>query len=169
MFAARYEISKTDIPCSWVPTPDKSDTTKSWKELYNIPKPKRVSQRDLTEEEISEFGKQLRNELCCGFGWILKDEPEESETVDIDLVDVNAILSSDDFLNAQNQTDWLREKMKVTEDSIRLIAASTTDQRLSVNWHHARRLRITASNFGVLISSIQRSRFPKSLFDRLIG
>ena len=77
MFATRYELSKTDVACSWTPQASKRENVKTWRELHNIKKPERVSQRDLLPEEIDEFGKETSEELSCGFAWLLKKEESE--------------------------------------------------------------------------------------------
>lgn len=166
MFASRYEISKTDLPCSWVPKPA-NDNIKTWKELYNIKTPQRLTERDLSDQEIEQFAISIRNELCCGFGWILRDEPDN---LDVEVaVDVNSLLLSNELELAANQTEWLQKHLSVNEDQIKLIACATVGQHTNIDWLNVRRFRITASNFGALIGSIKRNRYPPSLFDRLLG
>lgn len=126
-----------------------------------------AKERDLCDNEVAEFAKELRSEMCCGFAWILKDEPEN---VNAELaVDVAVILLSDEYMSAENPTECFQEKMKVSQQQIELIAEATIGQNLNINWLMARRFRITGSNFGALIGSIKRNRFPQSLFDRLMG
>ena len=160
MFASRYDLSKTDIPCTWTPSPA-SDNTKSWKELYNIPVHNQLYERSLSEEEINQFGVNIRNELCCGFGWILKHEPDD---VDVDVAPNIALVITE----TTEPNEWMK-KLAVSDDEIKKIANATVGQTVNTAWINVRRHRITASNFGALIGSINRNRYPASLFNRLIG
>lgn len=166
MFASRYEISKTDVSCSWVPPPINVDEIKTCRDVYNIPKTKRVSQRDLLETEISEFKDELTKELCCGFVWLLKDEEHEDDLV-CNVLDVRSLISSQEYLTSTNRREFLKTKLKMEITDIQSIANATIGQQANVLWFNVRRCRITGSNFGAVIGSITRNRFPTSLFEKL--
>lgn len=166
MFASRYELSKTDVQCSWVPLPA-DNNVKSWKQLYNIPEPNRISQQVVCDDDVKEFAEELASEICCGFVWLLKDEPEKLQCMIA--VDVESILMSDNYRAAADPQNYLKDRLKIDNQQITSIAAATVGQNSNIDWLQARKYRITASNFGALIGSIRRNRYSPSLFDKLMG
>lgn len=73
------------------------------------------------------------------------DDPSSRNTVSCDchMPTLNALKST---------ISAFKESLYVSEDDIREIEQNTRDQRLSPLWHSARRFRITASNFGSVMS-----------------
>lgn len=177
LFAAHYEISKTDVSCSWAPTPTDHSDVKTIEELFNIEKHKRVTNRNLNEAELNELFQSLLEIPPVGFRWILRSyfEDDEVNNADgandaiIDSIDIKYILLSKEAIQAPDKTEFLKEKFKVTADTINKVMILTIGQAQNVNWHVARMNRITASNFGKVIGSVNRNRYPPSLFSTLLS
>lgn len=169
LFAAHYEISRTDISCSWTPKPINLDEIKTFRDQFNFPKANRVTDRDLRMDEISEFYDKLCTLQPVGFRWILRPEPEHTlfRRSNIYLPEISTILCSREFVVAVDRTYFLKEKMKLSVSSIIKVAELTTGQTSNANWYNIRKYRLTASNFGKVISAINRNKFPPSLFTAL--
>lgn len=98
--------------------------------------------------------------------WILSPEvPVEKPPVPL----VEDLLLSESFLHAEDQNNWLRTQLKVTEDIINTTAEKTKGQRNNAVWAIVRKLRITASNFGQVLKAARRKRMSKSLLKRLLS
>lgn len=88
--------------------------------------------------------------------WILSPEvPVEKPPVPL----VEDLLLSDSFLHAEDQDNWLRTQLKVTEDIINTTAEKTKGQRNNAVWAIVRKLRITASNFGQVLKAARRKMY----------
>lgn len=72
---------------------------------------------------------------------------------------VEDLLLSESFLHAEDQDNWLRAQLKVTEDIINTTAEKTKGQRNNAVWAIVRKLRITASNFGQVLKAARRKRY----------
>lgn len=72
---------------------------------------------------------------------------------------VEDLLLSESFLHAEDQNNWLRTQLKVTEDIINTTAEKTKGQRNNAVWAIVRKLRITASNFGQVLKAARRKRY----------
>lgn len=176
MFAAHYEISSTDGSCTWIKKkPSKDDEVKTCKQILNLPFHPRLTQRDLTDNEIGTMLEKLKEIGPVGFSWLLKNE----ETDDCSVVNnkddackapnVQTIISSKEFESTTNKIDFLRAKLKLGIDDIKNIAEKTIGQHTNPAWFITRKFRITASNFSRVLKSISRNRYPPSLYNTLIG
>ena len=68
----------------------------------------------------------------------------------------------------------LLDKLKVTEEQLKWVADKSEDQRKIHYWGMYRRLRLTASNFGIVLKAVTRQEatgrpYPPSLFKALKG
>ncbi|KAK4885069.1 hypothetical protein RN001_001340 [Aquatica leii] len=66
-------------------------------------------------------------------------------------------------------SDYLTQKCAVSVSTIMDVVNKTVGQHKNENWHFARKHRLTASNFGPVLSACRRNRFPDSLYRSLIG
>jgi hypothetical protein len=62
---------------------------------------------------------------------------------------------------ADNPTLWLRKALVVSPEAVQVTVNATTGQRTNAMWSVVRKLRITASNFGVVLAAAKRSRYVK--------
>ncbi|CAH2006763.1 unnamed protein product [Acanthoscelides obtectus] len=82
---------------------------------------------------------------------------------------IEEIISSKEFLEATDKVHIFKEKCAMDDISILDIAAATTGQASNEKWYLARKFRLTASSFGLIISACVKKRFPDSLFKTLLG
>ncbi|KAG5880647.1 hypothetical protein JTB14_015623 [Gonioctena quinquepunctata] len=57
----------------------------------------------------------------------------------------------------------------MSHEKILKVAELTIGQAQNEKWLVCRKHRLTASNFGVVLGTCKRNRFPESLFKRLAG
>lgn len=175
LLAAHYEFSKTDGDCSWASRRNDAPEVHTIDEVFNIKKPPRVTDRNLTQAELRELFEKLKEIPPVGFRWLLRtyfDEDIDGDAVNdaiLDSIDVVRVILSPEFDQTDHKTDFLKEKLKLTSSTISQILNITSGQANSVDWFVVRKNRITASNFGKVINSASRNRFPPSLFSSLYG
>ena len=66
----------------------------------------------------------------------------------------------------ENQIAYIQDKVKISNDAVETIATITKGQRTNPLWHHVRKGRLTASNFGSVLNA---GRITPSLLKRLLG
>ncbi|XP_062592758.1 uncharacterized protein LOC134254222 [Saccostrea cucullata] len=105
--------------------------------------------------------------------WILSPEPPVP-TLAVPLVE--NLISSQEFISAENPIAWMKQKLMINEQEIQQIACLTTGQKENCMWSSVRKNRLTASNFGCVLAAIKRNRYtfcslyntyPVSLYKRL--
>ena len=102
-----------------------------------------------------------------GLWWIMTPEPPEPQPLPIPTI--NEIITSQEFLSVQgkeNQIAYIQDKVKISNDAVETIATITRGQRTNPLWHHVRKGRLTASNFGSVLNA---GRITPSLLKRLLG
>lgn len=176
LLASHYELSKTDGDCSWAPKPTDSSQVKTIDEIFNIAKPPKVTNRNLNENEIQELFEKLQGVPPVGFLWLLRSYFDDDNNDDsnnnneiLDSIDVQHFILSHEFDTADDKTFYLQRKMELNSAQINNIMNITNGQADNVDWFVVRKNRITASNFGKVINSVHRNRFPPSLFSTLFG
>ncbi|XP_062583748.1 uncharacterized protein LOC134245490 isoform X2 [Saccostrea cucullata] len=80
---------------------------------------------------------------------------------------VEDLISSQEFISAENPIAWMKQKLMINEQEIQQIACLTTGQKENCMWSSVRKNRLTASNFGCVLAAIKRNRYPVSLYKRL--
>ena len=78
---------------------------------------------------------------------------------------VQELILSPEFLQ-ELITNYLLEKLKISQDQKLPVSAMTERQRESTTWHVLRKGRLTASNFGY---SLKAKRVTPSLIKRVLG
>ncbi|XP_052683502.1 uncharacterized protein LOC128163870 isoform X3 [Crassostrea angulata] len=78
-------------------------------------------------------------------------------------------LTSEEYMNAQCKSSYLRDKLVIFSENVFKTAWLTTGQRENSLWAAVRKLRITASKFGRVIGAIRRNRLTLSLKKRLLS
>jgi len=87
--------------------------------------------------------------------WILAPEPEERQ---LPFPVVEDLLYSEEYLKSDNADQHLREALQMTSTAVRQTAEETIGQRSNPTWSIARKLRLTASNFGDILQAIRLNR-----------
>lgn len=121
------------------------------------------------DDSMSESAKGLllsslkESNATCNMIWLLDTENDNREEDGLHKFSV-ATLSSE-------LTDIviLPEKLMLSPVEISQIEEGTRGQRLNPSWSILRDGRLTASNFGAVLTAIRRNSYPPSLFSRLKG
>ncbi|KAK5649898.1 hypothetical protein RI129_000927 [Pyrocoelia pectoralis] len=165
---SHYNVSITDSSCSWnVKNQPKKTDIQTVDQLFPS-KEHRSTPRDLTEEEVERFKTKLQVfDGAVGFSWLLSNESNE-QMKDL-LLDIEEVLCSTEYLKSDDKTTILQQKLFVCADAISKVAKATVGQISNENWLICRKHRLTASNFGPILTACRRNRFPPSLFKRLTG
>ncbi|KXZ75611.1 hypothetical protein TcasGA2_TC031081 [Tribolium castaneum] len=168
LYYAHYNVSATDIECQWS-APSKTTPQTEVIKLADVYKPKLSNytalSRSSTEDEIIQFRAEIGVTNVVGFTWLLR--PEASEEARKIIADIEEILQSLEYVQAIDKQKFLLEKCRIDEARIKLVEACTRGQHVNENWHVARKHRLTASRFGMVLSACSRRRFPPSLFKNL--
>lgn len=109
------------------------------------------------------FSKLTNLGIVVGLSWLLSPEPGF-----IPVVELEDIRSSE-FEQSNDKQQYLFEKVSMIDDDILKLASETIGQDLNSKWLVKRRYRIIASNFGPVLSTINRNKYNLSLFKKLIG
>ena len=173
IYVNKKGMSKTDLPNSWIARPKtgSKQATKSMAELFPLTRPNyRATPRAVNQEDRDFFGKLLRDEnVDCPFKWILGPEPSK-ETPD---KRAPSLISDLMPLFATDRQAFLLAA-QVTREQVQYVAEVTKEQRNCHLWGQYRRMRLTGSNFGIVLTAVKNNRdkgrpFPPSLFKTLRG
>ena len=88
--------------------------------------------------------------------WVLSPEPANTPCP---VPVVEDLLLSNGYLQADARLTWLRSALHVSSETIASVADLTTGQRKNPLWSMVRKLRLTASNFGITLGAISRNRY----------
>ena len=128
-----------------------------------------------------ELKDYVRDSLTRGFErithpaaakWLLGiDEPGvlSTEDNDYDDQDLERILFTNEFYNAEDRVQFLSSILSLNESKIEEIAKATTGQTQNRLYCILKKFRLTASNFGVILSAIRRKKYSPSLYKRLLN
>jgi len=164
-FYCHYNISVTDQQCKWSkPKSMAVAITETVEEVYPSTS-FRATRRDLSAEERSEFNNKISN-CRLGFSWLLRPEASESEICLLE--DIETLLLSEEYKNAINKKEFFSKKLKIDTEKIKLVEKSTRGQAKNENWLVARKFRLTASKFGLVIKAIKKQKFSDSFFKTLL-
>lgn len=165
---ARDNLSVTDKECAWKKSkPLKNQEIKKIKDIYPA-RPHRATERNLTEKEIDDFKKQLSVfDGAVGFSWLLADEIATDQEKFV--VNIEDILFSEQYLSAEDKLLFFKSEVALGKHDILKVAEETIGQSNNSKWLLARKNRLTASNFSVVLAACRRQRYPSSLFKRLSG
>ena len=86
--------------------------------------------------------------------------------VHLPIQSVEELILSPEFLQQRLKTNYLLEKLKISQDQKLAVSAVTKGQRESAAWHVLRKGRLTASNFGYILKA---KRVTPSLIKQLLG
>ena len=151
IFANRKGLSKTDFPSSWIAKPKKAAKidSKAIADFFPHPKPSyRATSRKATQQDKEFFHRKLAEANSdCPFQWMSGPEPGapvQSPEAPCLIEDILNIFFSDKAA--------FIVKCKVSAEQIAWLALRTVGQRSSQLCGTLRRLRLTGSNFGEVLS-----------------
>ncbi|KAK4885445.1 hypothetical protein RN001_001716 [Aquatica leii] len=161
---ANKNFSKTDTVCQWKAPTLSTEITASVSELF--PKAQYRATNRIVDEADKEF---FFNELKAlnrfsGFFWLLSPEQQ----VQKELKSFAKILELSKNESGEIMKNKVLENLKTSSAEIFKIAKITCGQNQNPMWHQMRLGRLTASNFGAVLDSCQRDRYPGSLYARLL-
>jgi len=93
--------------------------------------------------------------LCTALQWILSPEPSQLPPA---ARVITELLQSEAYQQARNKRSWLEENVRMSEEQRQSVTVSTCGQRCNPHWSVVRRHRLTASNFGSVLSALKRNR-----------
>lgn len=159
-------VSSTDKLCTWNRS-EAPDSVCLVDELFPAQQ-FRALLREPTQEDRNYFRAKLKLDgITCGMRWLLAPEPESAQ---LPASTVDMILGSQDFLSSSNQLGCFLKLIEVNADQILAVENLTKGQRDNSTWGMFRKGRITASNFGPVISNVDSHRGPsQSLIKSLLG
>lgn len=166
---AHYNVSSTQVTCRWNSRQNPTDAVITSQELYKALKPDyKATKRSVGEEDLQWLADKLNNYGgAVGFTWLLKTEI--SQDAPNLLPDIGDIIYSAEYLEAEDQVQYLTSVLAVSEEKIVEVSTATEGQSSNVNWLLTRKHRLTASNFGQILAAIKRESYPISLFRTLTG
>jgi len=165
-----YNLSRTDIPCTWKKAKPQDTKTKSVAEMFPPIKPNYValSRKPSSNDRENLYDMLKRYGKFTGLCWLISPEPQMPlETLPIPTIE--DIIYSEEFLKAvgaEAQRKIIVDKAKVNDEVIARVNAVTVGQRNNPLWHLARKGRLTASNFGCILNA---KRVTPSLIKILHG
>lgn len=163
---AIHNLSRTDMECTWR-RQHASLETKSITEMYPPPRKEyKPLKRKVTDADTKWFYEELKKYgKFTGMAWLLSPEPPKKT---LPIFTVEDIVSSKEFLDIElkSQEDFLLQKLKVTDEQIKLVNEITKGQRENPSWLMLRKGRLTASNFGSVLNA---KKVTQSLLKKVLG
>lgn len=98
--------------------------------------------------------------------WIVSSEPPPPK---VDVPYVEDLLLTEGYTSATDKVQWLKTYLSVSKEQIEQVAQLTNGQTSNHLWSMVKKNRLTASNFGVVLSAIKRQRFPPSLYKQIFA
>ncbi|CAG9773568.1 unnamed protein product [Ceutorhynchus assimilis] len=162
-----YNISVTDKECTWNVPKSKSAPLKTAEEFYPS-KPFKAVEGNMSEEAKNKLREQLSTfGNTVGFTWLLQEDNHGRLNMNLPLIE--DIVTGKDFYEAENKLEYFKIQVAIEDNVIHEITMATVGQVSNERWYLARKYRLTASNFGLIISACKRNRYPESLFKTLFG
>ena len=165
-----HNLSRTDVECQWRKRKSSASlSSQAVSEMFPPPKKYTPLSRKPTDVDRAELYKVLKEYgRFTGLCWLLSPEPPPV-SAGLPIPTIEEIIFSEEFLKTrglQEQLDCLVRRCRISSEDIVKISDLTVGQRDNPAWHLARKGRLTASNFGVVLKA---KRVTPSLLKRLLG
>ena len=157
LYANKKGLSKTDLPNSWIARPKKAakQNVKTLSNLFPQSKPEyRATARKVEARDKEMLFESLKKSTPCPLLWIVGPEPPATSTLDTCVSEPRTVESILDVFKKDQQQ--FMERCHVTSDQIKWLAEQTKEQQKSLLWGKHRQLRLTGSNFGVIVAAYDR-------------
>lgn len=128
-----------------------------------------------TSDEINEITERLKQHLICASNpipasWILQPEPTETSYENIHpKAELSRLIMSVEFANSHTKELDMKLYCLLDDEEIERISNDTIGQWNNELFRVYKKLRLTASNLGFILSAIERNSYPPSLFGRLLN
>lgn len=169
-FWFHYNVSKTDAPCRWnQPKTSEATGIHTAEDIFKKGnKEYKPLKQTIDDSAVANLLDNLRLQAPTGMQWLL--EPHIINKSEEDLIpNIENILFCKDYFMSKNKKGYLLEKTAISSEISEKINCLTIGQSGNPLWFLARKHRLTASNFGLIIKACGRNRFPQSLFKQLGG
>lgn len=155
------------MPCTWnTRKPNNDNEVQNIKDIY--PSKPYTATNSIPDDSIDRFKESLEGiGLPVGVMWLLKPEPLMPPPEICLLISIEEVLFSQEYITSKNKQHFLTEKLLVTNETVLKIAQETVGQAKNDLWLIYKKHRLTASNFGDIISAMTKKSIPKSLLKSL--
>ncbi|XP_031356789.1 uncharacterized protein LOC116180801 [Photinus pyralis] len=168
LYHGHYNISSTDKAREWGvkgKAAGNKDEIETIDKLYPR-EPYSALVREISANKIEQFRHKLRQSNVVGFAWLL--QPEANNEISVLVPPIDEILFSEAYLHAKNKEEYLLSQCEVDQQKIQQVAEFTIGQHKNEGWMIARKMRLTASKFGTILSACKRDKYSPSLFKSLL-
>lgn len=154
------ELSVTDVECQWKKTAT-AKVTLPVSELYpQVEETFNPLARDISVEDVAWFRSELQG-MQCRMAWLLSPEPEPQHQARPTVPQLVREFKGQGL-------EGVLASLELTEEQRLAIQTATVGQWANPQWQLHRQGRLTASNFGAVLS--RQSASPcLSLMKRLLG
>ena len=175
VYVNKKGFSKTDLPNSWITRPKKAakqeEKTISHFFPHQRPHFKGIS-RNVEESNKKILFEKLSASAACPMQWFIGPEPPSEVQGERFLYEPGQIHELLELF--KESQDKFFEKCSVSKDQIAWLAENSNEQRKSNLWGKHRYLRLTGSNFGLVLAAYDQhvsknKPYPPSLFKILKG
>lgn len=102
---------------------------------------------------IPELNCHAEHSVFTAMHWLLSPEPPK---VPLIVPVIEDLLVSDEYLSTEYKQDWLRSSLHLSPSTIQVVIQQTCGQRENPLWAVVRKHRLTASNFGAVLSAVRK-------------
>ena len=175
VYVNKKGFSKTDLSNSWIAHPKKlaNQEVKTISDLFPHPRPHyKATSRKVDESDKQFLFEKLSGSAACPMQWRIGPETTtlvQGEASLCEQVQIDQLLEL--FKEDQNK---FFEECSASQEQIAWLAENSSEQRKSNVWGKHRYLRLTGSNFGLVLAAYERhvssnKPYSPSLFKTLKG
>ncbi|KAL3971878.1 signal-regulatory protein delta [Sarotherodon galilaeus] len=161
-------VSRTDVECVWKRVKScKAEEITAKRVSVMTPSTTQAGIERPVSQEDKEWAVASLSKLqrFTGMGWILSPECSQAKPAKT----FDEVLRNLGFPQAEDKSRYLLASLAVSDEEKKQIEEATVGQTKNALWSAYRKKRITASNFGLVLSAVQRRSYPPSLFKTLLG
>lgn len=166
-------VSRTGVECQW--SKSKADETAEQSidaarsvEMWPNSSSAGAGREVDYDDKLFLFGRLSSLNRFTGQWWIMSPELP-SVITDTDKYMFDNIVACQEFITSTDKLTYLLDGMSVPAAVRPVVKELTVGQRNNPVWQQFRKMRVTASNFGLVLRSIGRNQYNQSLFTTLMG
>jgi len=154
---AQKEVSPTEMECKWSrrKAPE-DDAILTVDKLYQRKRKFEPNYGPVPRETFETLKKDVAHlKSAAGVRFLLEDPPIPRPVPQLQIPDAFSLITGSEF-DSEHPEEYLCRKLRLSWPEIVEIANATKDQGLNPEWSRVRIAKITASNFGKVISYMKR-------------